>query len=106
MLAIYRLHWIKTLVVILLTIVACVFAIGLGVQYIWDAKEANAVTEAEWADVTADTAELFFHVVFGFPFALTYTILCYLAASLVSCIYRLISNRLGSKIRVAAQAKT
>ena len=32
---------------------------NIHVQNYWAAKEANAVTDAEWADVTADTAQVF-----------------------------------------------
>ena len=34
-------------------------AFNLCIQHYWAAKKINAVTEAEWADVTADTGRLF-----------------------------------------------
>ena len=65
-------------------------------KHIWEVKEAIALTEAEWADIRHDTGKLFFHVVFGIPFALTYTVLCYVIARLLCWFCRLIPNRASS----------
>ena len=32
---------------------------NIHIQYYWAAKKANAATDAEWADVTSDTARVF-----------------------------------------------
>ena len=46
-------------------------ALNFAVQHYWAAKEANAVTDAEWADVTADTAQLYAGVT-TIPYAFVY----------------------------------
>ena len=33
--------------------------LNVAIQHYWAAKKTNAITDAEWADVTADTARLF-----------------------------------------------
>jgi len=49
----------------------------------WYIRENNAQTEAEWADVTADTAKLFAPVIIGIPFAVGYTLLALLACEVL-----------------------
>ena len=79
----YRVHRAVNTFAFICATVLCLYCFGLGVQYIWDVKEIHAQTDAELADVTADTAKLYAPVIFGIPYAILYTALAQLVALLI-----------------------
>ena len=68
----FRCHWVIITGALVASLLLCWLTFGLGVHYIWDVKELHAQTEAEWADVTADTAKLFAPAFIGIPYAFVY----------------------------------
>ena len=78
-----RSHRILTAIGAVLSLAICWLCYAKGIRYMWYIREINAQTEAEWADVTADTAKLFAPIIIGIPFAVGYTLLSLLVSEVL-----------------------
>ncbi len=92
-------RWPAIMIGSVVAAIACWLCFGMGVHYIWDIKELHAETNAERADVTADTAELFAPAVIGVPYATIYTCVTALSLTVFRWIIRAMygSNQTDSK---------
>ena len=64
---------------------------NIHVQNYWAAKKANAVTDAEWADVTGDTARVFAGAT-TIPYVVVYVSIVGAAIYAIAAIFRLFSK--------------